>query len=132
MISVEARRQIAKMRDTVKAHKDRLRRLSIIEKGKDTDFWKALSGELKVSIEANEAERDMILENESEDHVRDSLRVKARASAIKSYRGIIYNVEQVSEKITSTNNKIAEINQIIDKAEAEARSEDKPSKGGIV
>ena len=130
MMPVETKRQIANAKDTVRRHKERLRRLSIIEKGQQSDFWKALAGEIDTSILANEAERDIILEAEhcTEDPVRDFIRVKSISRAIRSYKGIKSVVDEAAVKMVSTNEKIAEINKRIEQAE----SANQPGKGAIV
>ena len=131
MMTVETKRQISRAKETVRAHKERLRRLSIIEKGRESDFWKALDGELQSAIEANEASRDELLEaDHTDDPVKDFIRAKCFSRAIRSYKGIRSNVDHASEKMVSTNSKIAEINKRIEQAESKA--EDKTGKEAIV
>lgn len=123
MMSVETKKQIARDRETIRRHKDRIHRLSIIEKGRDGDFWKALAGEIQVSIEANEAERDVILENDhDEDPMKTHIRAKCLARSIRCFKGIKANVDQASDKVVLTNNKIAEIMKRIESAEKETKT----------
>lgn len=123
MMSVETKKQIARGKEAIRRHKDRIHRLSIIEKGRDGDFWKALAGEIQVSIEADEAQRDVLLENDNEeDPVKAYIKVKCLARAIRSYRGIKANVDLASDKVVMTNNKIAEIMEFIERAEKESKT----------
>lgn len=72
------------------------------------------------SIKANEAERDQILESEvTQDPVKDFIRCKQHAFAIRAYKGVKANVEQAEDKALRLNERSADysrkINELMEK-----------------
>ena len=114
MQTVAERNRLEALEKGLREVKDRIKRLSVLSEGRDTPFWKALSGELDLSIQINETTRDRALEGDSSDPVKSFIEARDSARAIRAYRGIKLSVESADEKIRSMNEKHREISNHID------------------
>ena len=122
MITQEESRFLREAKESIKHHKDRIKRLQILGEGLKGEFWDAMKEELEVSIKANENERDAILHSDHvDDPIKEYIKVRAKSFAIRSYRGIISNVENSGEKISRTNQKIADLNAKVADIESGAK-----------
>lgn len=115
MLTADDKAAVEKNKVLINRNKERIKRLRVLTDGADSDFWKAIKGELQVGIEANEYGRDRILGAEGlvDSLEKDMVALKANAFAIRAYKSIIDSVEKAQEQIEECNKRIEEFNRRI-------------------
>ena len=118
MISLEDKRTLIDLKEAIRIGKERIRRLQVLKKGKESDFWKALRAEIEFAIKGEEGKRDnQLWKDEVRDVASEYVQIKGNGKAIRAFKGVIFNVDSADGKIDRLNEEIAEYNRRIQQIE---------------
>lgn len=107
MMNTENRQRIQFLNKAIEKGKERLARLKVLRDFRKTPYWVAFKGELELARDANEKQRDIVLDgNVSGEPVNVFIEAKMFHRSAATYRFMIGVVEQSEERMDRLNEEI--------------------------